>query len=191
MVLNNLANLLVPPRWRKRRDGEEEEEEERRRCCGCTGRQFRLSTLSDADIMADWAFFNAIKSNEQIPKGVVSAEWVLVLLATLIYLLQVTEGRLLKKWVRKCTGVTLTKKNIVDAGVWLEDLPQIALSAFVAFGTSAGTSLPVLANLITSALSAREKLEARWADDIPEIVEEEGTAEEQQPILPVSSTSKG
>ena len=205
MVVNNLVGLLVPPRFKKRDDEDDKDDDNavaistealatddapppprrRWRCCGFSSTQLALSGASDMSTAADWAFYESMKKNPAIPGFLVSLEWCLVVAATLIYTLQVTEGRLFKRLARRCFGVQLTKKKILDAGVWIEDVPQVAMSVLVQWlyaGSWAGWL-----NLGTSGFSAYHKLQALFHNDIEEEEEEDldGTPEEVQPILNV------
>lgn len=199
MVLNNIVDILVPPRFKKRDDETQEAAEttttndsvapqpptRRKRCCGFTGTQFLLSGASDANIGADWVFYESMKKNPNVPGVLVSVEWLLVVVATIIWAMQVTEGRLFKRLARRCFGVELTKKKIIDAGVWLEDFPQLGISLLVQFVYANGFSLPVFFNLLTSGFSAYHKTKALLHDDIEEEEDFDATPEERQPILDV------
>jgi hypothetical protein len=204
MVFNNIINFLIPPRFKRRRREDEDEDgtdvaaepegQRRRRCCTC--RQFRLSSTADANIIADWAFYETmVRNNPQVSTGLVTTEFVLVVLATILYVMQVTEGRLFRKVVRQVSGIELTKARILDSALWMEDFPQLVVSVWVGFSTGNILQPPVLANIVTSAVAAREKVTALWTNDIDEIVVEDDiltggadnvttTTGEKQTLLP-------
>eukprot|EP00977_Amphora_coffeiformis_P017756 scaffold5886_cov161-Amphora_coffeaeformis.AAC.7 len=202
MVLNNLINCCLPPRYKKTQQEEQQEaaagsavsSDDNRGCCGVRWTAFVLSTGSDLDIATDWAYYNSLADNSKLPGWLSTLVLLACVAALVVYFLQVTEGRCVKRILRRWFGIPVTNKGIVRAGVWVEDYPQLILTLLIQVGYSGGgggglMSWPALLNLATSGTDAYHKSRALWKDYIHELEDDDEeaaaatTPNEQDPLL--------
>jgi hypothetical protein len=170
MVLNAVVAALVPPRWRRKpEDGDDPDgsDSRRRQWCGLTGTQVLLSMGSDADVVTDWLYYEESKS-KGVPGMVVNLQFLFLLLATAIWLMEVTGGRCFKRPFKRFTGVEATTRNIVKAGVWCEDIPQILLTLLIDGYYASKFSMDGILNLVASGYDGYTKIKALMEDDIEE-----------------------
>jgi hypothetical protein len=141
MVLNNLVGCCVPPRFRKKKDEEGADEDDdaaarKRWCCGFSLTQLIMSAGSDADIATDWAYWVSVKGNSKVPSLLKLATHFFVIVSSVLYLMQVTEGRCFKRLFKNYFGVEVTKRKIVQWSVWYEDIPQLILTMLITIAES-------------------------------------------------------
>uniref|UniRef100_A0A7S1YEE6 Uncharacterized protein n=1 Tax=Grammatophora oceanica TaxID=210454 RepID=A0A7S1YEE6_9STRA len=173
MVFNNAVSLCFPPRWSKM--GTKLDGDSRPRVCGLTSTQIMLSIGSDIDIATDWIYYESLKNNEDIPKILITLEYICCIFATIVWLMQVLEGRIFKR-VAKVFGFDLTKKQILEWGLWIEDIPQILMSATIMFLYD--FSYQGLVNVAISVYDGYQKFVALRDGDFEEEEEYEEVPEE-------------
>lgn len=181
MVLHNLVNFFYPPtRIRQKSAVEVDKEEvgaqeEPLKFYGFSVNQILLSIGTDADIASDWAYWASIKDNPAVPSALKYAALFFVLVSSLLYILQVLEGRGFKSIFKKILRIELTKRKIAQWSVWFEDIPQVILTLLVTFSHSWSTL--GIVNIVTSVVDAIQKTKALWEGTIEDDEEEEPVGE--------------
>lgn len=165
MVCNNIFGCISPPEW-KINKREVRSTDQRRRFCGYTFSQILISLSSDTDIATDYLYFiRTVPHREHIPAPVMMALAICLGIATLLWLLEVVEGRM---GCKKCCGFRLTNTQILWAGVLLEDIPQIVLTTMIDMIYLGSFTAPGVANIAASMHDALTKIRSLLDDDIDE-----------------------
>lgn len=166
MVLNNLVRGIIPPHFKKK-------------AASSLTAAF-LSVGSDADIASDWAYWVSVKDNPNIPIFLKQATQFFVFVSTMLYLMQITDGRGFKRVFKNCFGVQVTKRKIVQWSVWYEDIPQVILTLLITITESMSTMGAV--NIVASVVDAVQKTKALLEDAVEE-EEDDEVVEEQAAAL--------
>lgn len=165
MVCNIIFGCINPPEWKQKKQ-KGRSNDERRRLCGYTLSQILISFGSDADIASDYFYFiKTFSQRDQLPFSVAAALALCLSIATLLWILEVVEGRM---GCKKCCGFRLTNSNILWAGVLMEDIPQIVLTSMIDIFYLGSFTIPGVVNIAASIHSALTKVRALVDDDIDE-----------------------
>mmetsp|Transcript_21728 Transcript_21728/g.33162 ORF Transcript_21728/g.33162 Transcript_21728/m.33162 type:complete len:99 (-) Transcript_21728:153-449(-) len=85
--------------------------------------------------------------------------------------MQVTEGRCFRRIAKRCFGVEITKKKILQWGMLWEDLPQIIFTAAIEFYYNQDALGAI--NILVSLVDVLQKSKAICEDDVDEVAEDD------------------
>ena len=102
------------------------------------------SCASDLDLIADWLFFANVWNSDE-DKAVAGILLMMCILGTLMWMLLITEGRILSKWLVK-HNIEISTGHLILATVIVEDIPQIIFSSVL---SSSGNVFAVI-NIMTA-----------------------------------------